>query len=40
MCSSHRYGLAVATSIMLYMVAKKPPGTSEAIRRVRMNKNW
>ncbi|KAH6665862.1 surfeit locus protein [Plectosphaerella plurivora] len=34
------YGLAVATSIMLYMVTRKPPGTSEAIRRVRMNKNW
>lgn len=33
------YGLAAATSIMLFMVAKKPV-SSEAARRVRMNKNW
>ncbi|PKS09367.1 hypothetical protein jhhlp_003981 [Lomentospora prolificans] len=32
------YGLCVATSIMLYMVAKKP--SSEITRRVRMSKNW
>ncbi|KAK0656466.1 SURF1 family-domain-containing protein [Cercophora newfieldiana] len=32
------YGLAAATSIMMWMVVKKPPkGTSE---RVRMNKHW
>jgi surfeit locus 1 family protein len=33
-----RYGLAVATSIMFYMVVKKPP--SDISRRVRMNKTW
>ncbi|KAK1768781.1 surf-like protein [Phialemonium atrogriseum] len=32
------YGLAVATSIMFYMVAKKPP--TDVARRVRMNKTW
>ncbi|KAI0894400.1 SURF1-domain-containing protein [Annulohypoxylon nitens] len=32
------YGLAVATSIMFYMVVKKPP--SDISRRVRMNKDW
>ncbi|KAI1499980.1 SURF1-domain-containing protein [Biscogniauxia marginata] len=32
------YGLAVATSIMFYMVVKKPP--SDISRRVRMNRNW
>ncbi|KAI1092915.1 SURF1-domain-containing protein [Rostrohypoxylon terebratum] len=32
------YGLAVATSIMFYMVVKKPP--SDISRRVRMNKEW
>ncbi|KAI1632336.1 SURF1 family protein [Biscogniauxia mediterranea] len=32
------YGLAVATSIMFYMVVKKPP--TDISRRVRMNKNW
>ncbi|KAK8851558.1 SURF1 family-domain-containing protein [Apiospora arundinis] len=32
------YGLAVATSIMLYMVVKKPP--TDISRRVRMNKEW
>ncbi|OTA87543.1 hypothetical protein M434DRAFT_399445 [Hypoxylon sp. CO27-5] len=32
------YGLAVATSIMFYMVVKKPP--SDISRRVRLNKEW
>ncbi|KAF6840627.1 SURF1 family protein [Colletotrichum plurivorum] len=32
------YGLAFATSIMLWMVVKKPP--SDISRRVRMNKHW
>ncbi|KAI1380003.1 SURF1-domain-containing protein [Hypoxylon crocopeplum] len=32
------YGLAVATSIMFYMVVKKPP--TDITRRVRMNKEW
>ncbi|KAK3906593.1 cytochrome oxidase assembly protein shy1 [Staphylotrichum tortipilum] len=32
------YGLAVATSIMFYMVVRKPP--SDIAQRVRMNKNW
>ncbi|KAK3943182.1 SURF1 family-domain-containing protein [Diplogelasinospora grovesii] len=32
------YGLAVATSIMFWMVVKKPP--SDIARRVRQNKNW
>ncbi|KAI6089687.1 SURF1-domain-containing protein [Hypoxylon rubiginosum] len=32
------YGLAVATSIMFYMVVKKPP--TDISRRVRMNKEW
>ncbi|KAK9775158.1 putative SURF1-like protein [Seiridium cardinale] len=32
------YGLAAATSIMFYMVVKKPP--TDITRRVRMNKNW
>ncbi len=33
-----RYGLAVATSIMFYMVVKKP--SSDIARRVRQNKSW
>lgn len=33
-----RYGLAAATSIMFWMVAKKP--TQDPSRRVRMNKHW
>jgi hypothetical protein len=33
-----RYGLAVATSIMFWMVAKKP--AQDPSRRVRMNKHW
>ncbi|KAI1824996.1 SURF1 family-domain-containing protein [Xylaria intraflava] len=32
------YGLAVATSIMFYMVVKKPP--TDLSRRIRMNKEW
>ncbi|OBR05825.1 SURF1 family protein [Colletotrichum higginsianum IMI 349063] len=32
------YGLAFATSIMLWMVVKKPP--SDISKRVRMNKHW
>ncbi|KAH9884030.1 SURF1-domain-containing protein [Xylariomycetidae sp. FL2044] len=32
------YGLAIATSIMLWMVVKKPP--NDISRRVRMNKDW
>ncbi|KAI8627861.1 SURF1 family protein [Xylariaceae sp. FL1651] len=32
------YGLAIATSIMFYMVVKKPP--TDISRRVRMNKEW
>ncbi|KAK4192590.1 cytochrome oxidase assembly protein shy1 [Podospora australis] len=32
------YGLCVATSIMFYLVVKKPP--TDINRRVRMNKNW
>ncbi|KXJ93708.1 SURF1 family-domain-containing protein [Microdochium bolleyi] len=32
------YGLAVATSIMFYMVVKKPP--TDVARRVRQNKEW
>ncbi|KAI0869714.1 SURF1 family-domain-containing protein [Hypoxylon argillaceum] len=32
------YGLAIATSIMFYMVVKKPP--TDLSRRVRMNKEW
>ncbi|TDZ46918.1 Cytochrome oxidase assembly protein shy1 [Colletotrichum trifolii] len=32
------YGLSLATSIMLWMVVKKPP--SDVSRRVRMNKHW
>ncbi|KAH8661895.1 SURF1 family-domain-containing protein [Xylariales sp. PMI_506] len=32
------YGLAIATSIMFYMVVKKPP--TDVARRVRMNKEW
>ncbi|KAK8074914.1 surfeit locus 1 [Apiospora hydei] len=32
------YGLAFATSIMLYMVVKKPP--TDISRRVRLNKEW
>ncbi|KAL4924922.1 cytochrome oxidase assembly protein SHY1 [Aspergillus undulatus] len=33
------FGLSLATSIMLWMVMRKPPA-SEAARRVRQNKNW
>lgn len=33
-----RYGLAAATSIMFWMVAKKP--AQDPSRRVRMNKHW
>ncbi|KAI1366635.1 SURF1 family-domain-containing protein [Xylaria arbuscula] len=32
------YGLAIATSIMFYMVVKKPP--TDMSRRIRMNKEW
>ncbi|KAI0019088.1 SURF1-domain-containing protein [Xylariomycetidae sp. FL0641] len=32
------YGLALATSIMFYMVVKKPP--TDVSRRVRLNKEW
>ncbi|KAI1307464.1 SURF1 family protein [Xylaria venustula] len=32
------YGLAIATSIMFYMVVKKPP--ADMSRRIRMNKEW
>ncbi|KAK4229959.1 cytochrome oxidase assembly protein shy1 [Podospora fimiseda] len=32
------YGLAVATSIMFYMVVRKPP--TDITKRVRMNKHW
>ncbi|KAI1463670.1 SURF1-domain-containing protein [Daldinia caldariorum] len=32
------YGLAVATSIMFYMVVKKPP--TDITRRVRLNREW
>ncbi|KAL2874255.1 surf-like protein [Colletotrichum sp. CLE4] len=32
------YGLAFATSIMLWMVVKKPP--TDTARKVRMNKHW
>ncbi|KAI1192351.1 SURF1 family-domain-containing protein [Nemania serpens] len=32
------YGLALATSIMFYMVVKKP--STDLSRRIRMNKNW
>lgn len=34
----YRYGLAIATSIMFYMVVKKPP--TDISRRVRLNKEW
>ena len=37
-CRHLRYGLAVATSIMFYMVVKKPP--TDLARRVRQNKDW
>ncbi|KAJ6111701.1 hypothetical protein N7523_007762 [Penicillium sp. IBT 18751x] len=33
------YGLSLATSIMLWMVVRKKP-SSEAMRRVRQNRNW
>jgi surfeit locus 1 family protein len=33
-----RYALAVATSVMLWMVVKKPP--ADISRRVRQNKEW
>ena len=36
--AANRYGLAVATSIMFWMLVKRPP--SDVARRVRMNKNW
>lgn len=34
----HRYSLSLATSIMLWMVIRKPP--SDIAKRVRMNKHW
>lgn len=34
----YRYALAAATSIMLWMVVKKPP--ADIARRVRQNKEW
>ena len=33
-----RYALAAATSVMLWMVVKKPP--ADISRRVRQNKEW
>lgn len=33
-----RYALAAATSVMLWMVVKKPP--ADMARRVRQNKEW
>lgn len=33
-----RYGLSLATSIMLWMLVRKKP--NEAMRRVRQNRNW
>jgi hypothetical protein len=33
-----RYALAAATSIMLWMVIKKPP--TDVARKVRQNKDW
>lgn len=33
-----RYSLSLATSIMLWMVMKRP--SSDVTRRVRMNKHW
>jgi hypothetical protein len=33
-----RYALAAATSVMLWMVVKKPP--ADIARRVRQNKDW
>lgn len=33
-----RYALAAATSVMLWMVVKKPP--QDIARRVRQNKEW
>jgi surfeit locus 1 family protein len=35
---SFRYALAAATSVMLWMVVKKPP--ADLARRVRQNKEW
>jgi surfeit locus 1 family protein len=35
---SFRYALAAATSVMLWMVVKKPP--ADIARRVRQNKEW
>lgn len=35
---SYRYSLCLATSIMLWMVVKKPP--TDVTKRVRMNKHW
>ncbi len=36
--SCDRYGLAAATSIMFWMVAKKPP--SDVAKRVRTSRSW
>ena len=36
--TSKRYALAAATSVMLWMVVKKPP--ADISRRVRQNKEW
>jgi len=33
-----RYALAAATSVMMWMVVKKPP--ADIARRVRQNKEW
>ena len=38
LANSTRYGLALATSIMFYMVAKKP--SRDPSRRVRLNTKW
>jgi len=35
----YRYGLSLATSVMLWMLVRKRPN-SEAMRRVRQNRNW
>lgn len=33
-----RYGLSLATSVMLWMIVRKKP--NEVTRRVRQNRNW
>lgn len=38
MLTDTRYALAAATSIMLWMVIKKPP--TDVARKVRQNKDW